>query len=76
MALVDNWIDWAKLRREWRSFAITVAGLVVEIYDGVVYSGAVNLPTLVPETWRPWFTPAVLILILLLRKYRDSTRML
>jgi len=76
VAPVGNWIEWAKLRREWRSFAVTVAGLTVEIYDQLSYSGAVSLPALVPEAWRPWFTPGVLILILLLRKYRDSAKVL
>jgi len=65
-------IDWAKLRREWKTAALAVAGLLIEIYEVVRYQ--LDLPSLFPPHIRPFVNPAILVGMLLLRKWRDSER--
>ena len=67
-------IDWAKLRREWKTAAVAVVGLVIEVYDAVAYR--VDFPALFPPDVRPFVGPSILVLMLLLRKWRDSARSL
>jgi hypothetical protein len=63
-------IDWAKLRREWKTAALAVVGILLEIYDAV--APFVDLPILFPPAWQPWVSPAILVLMLLLRKWKDA----
>jgi hypothetical protein len=65
-------IDTKKLKREWKTAAVGAAGVVVEGYDALVYSGSLDLPALVPEEHRAWVSPAILVLMLLLRKWKDN----
>lgn len=65
-----DWLDWDKLKHEWKTAAVAVVGLVIEAYDAV--APFVDLPSLFPPDWRKWVSPAILVLMLLLRKWRDS----
>jgi len=65
-----NWLDWDKLKEEWKTAALAVVGLIIEAYDAVAYM--VDLPSLFPESVRPWVMPTILILMLLLRKWKDA----
>lgn len=64
-------MDWAKLRREWKTAAVAVVGLLIEVYDAV--APFVDFPSLFPPAWRPWVSPTILVLMLLLRKWRDAS---
>lgn len=63
-------IDWDKLKREWKTAVVAVVGLIIEAYDAVAYM--VDWPSLFPAAWQPFVTPTILILMLLLRKWKDS----
>ena len=65
-------IDLEKLKREWKTFAVAVVGTIVEVYDALITSGQVELPPLFPEHYRPWVGPLTLVLMLLLRKWKDA----
>ena len=65
-------IDLEKLKREWKTFAVAVVGTVIEVYDALIASGQVELPPLFPERYRPWVGPSCLVLMLLLRKWKDA----
>jgi hypothetical protein len=65
-------IDLEKLKREWKTFAIAVVGTIIEVYDALITSGQVELPPLFPEHYRPWVGPLTLVLMLLLRKWKDA----
>jgi hypothetical protein len=65
-----GWLDWEKLRQEWKTAALAVVGLLLEIYDAV--APFVDLPSLFPPDLRPWVSPTILVLMLLLRKWKDG----
>jgi len=65
-------IDWQKLKREWKTAAVAVVGALIEIYDALIVTGQVQLPPLFPEHYRPWVGPTALVLMLLLRKWKDA----
>ena len=65
-------ICWEKLKREWKTAAVAISGIIVEIYDALIVSGQVELPPLFPEHYRPWVGPMTLVLMLLLRKWKDT----
>jgi hypothetical protein len=65
-----GWLDWGKFKREWKTAALTVAWAIVELYD--LIAPYVDLPQLFPRTWQPFIRPAIPILILLLRRWKDA----
>ena len=65
-------VDWGKLRREWKTVAVAVVGLIIEVYDAV--APFVDFPSLFPADWKPWVSPSILVLMLLLRKWNDHAR--
>lgn len=65
-----NWLDWDKLKREWKTVALAVVWFLVESYDAV--AAFMDVPGLFPADWQWWMRPAFPILMLLLRKWKDS----
>jgi hypothetical protein len=65
-------IDWAKLRREWKTLALALVGIVIESYDALAMSGTIDLPGLLTPWLGHWGGPALLVGMLLLRKWKDS----
>lgn len=61
---------WNKLKHEWKTFAVSVGGLLISLHEAAVEAGADWSP-LVPEKYRPYVMPVTLTLILTLRRYRD-----
>jgi hypothetical protein len=70
----NKMIDWQKLRREWKTFALAIAGIILEIYDALIVTGLIDLPAVYSDEIRPWMKPAFLIGMLLLRKWRDANQ--
>jgi hypothetical protein len=68
-----GWLDWGKLKQEWKTVAVAVVGIVIEVYDSLLMTGMVDLPSLFPEVIRPFVAPTFLVLMLLLRKWKYST---
>lgn len=68
-----DWLDWDKLKHEWKTAALAVVGLLIEAYDAV--APFVDLPSLFPEQVRPWVSPSILVLMLLLRKWKDANEL-
>lgn len=72
-----DWIDWAKLRHEWKTLAVAIAGIIIEGYDAATAVGlidAIPIKTLlnIPPDYQPLVSPTILFLMLLLRKWRDA----
>ena len=67
-----DWLDWDKLKREWKTVAVAIVGLILEVYDALTLYGLFDLPALFPEEIRPFVAPGFLILMLLLRRWKDS----
>jgi hypothetical protein len=67
-------IDFQKLKREWKTAAVAVVGTLIEIYDALIVTGMIDLPKLFPDEVRPWVAPSTLVLMLLLRKWKDNAR--
>jgi hypothetical protein len=65
-------IDLEKLYRVWKTAAVAVVGTIIEVYDALITSGQLELPPLFPEYYRPWVGPSCLVLMLLLRKWKDA----
>jgi hypothetical protein len=65
-------IDCQKLKQEWKTAAVAVVGTIIEVYDALITSGQVELPPLFAEHYRPWVGPSCLVLMLLLRKWKDA----
>lgn len=63
---------WQKLKREWKTAALAISGIILMVYDGTVATGMVDLPSLFPEEYRPWVGPGFLIGMLLLRRWREA----
>ena len=70
--IIGGWLDWEKLKREWRTVALAIVGIILESYDAVFMSGLVDIPALFPAAVAPFVAPAILVLMLLLRKWKDS----
>lgn len=69
---IFGWVDWDKLRREWKTLALALVGIIIESYDALAMSGTIDLPALLAPWLGPWGGPLILILMLLLRKWKDS----
>lgn len=67
-----GWIDWDKLKREWKTAAIAVVGIILEGYDALVMTGVIDLPSLFPIPVQPFVAPAILMLMLYLRRWKDA----
>lgn len=67
-----GWIDWEKLKQEWKTAALAVVGIMLEVYDALVVTGMVDFPRLFPEPIQPFVSPSVLVLMLLLRKWKAA----
>lgn len=63
-------IDFKKLRREWKTFALGVVASVVGLYDAFTASNLDYTP-IIPEHYRPYAPLVIGVLFLLLRQYRD-----
>lgn len=65
-------IDWAKLRREWKTFALAVGTTVVGGYDIVVAAAqqyGYDYTQLIKQEYRMYVIPAVAVAFLALRKW-------
>lgn len=63
-------VDWAKLRHEWKTFALTVTTILVEAYDQFVAANLDYTP-IIPEKWRPYVPFILGVLFLILRQYKS-----
>ena len=67
-----DWLDWGKLKQEWKTAALAVVGLLLETYDALIATGMVDLPALFPAWAQPFVGPVILMLMLYLRKWKYS----
>lgn len=67
-------IDFQKLKREWKTFAVAVVGFILETYDALVVTGMIDLPKLFPDHLQPYVGPTALFLMLVLRKYNNHVQ--
>lgn len=68
-----GWLDWEKLKREWKSAVVLVAGAFLETYEALVVTGMVDLPSLFPEPYNAFAGPGFMLLALAVRKWKDKT---
>ena len=65
-------IDFQKLRREWKTFALAVATIALGTWEATRALGY-DLTPLLPEQWRPLALPVVGVSFLALRQWKDYT---
>lgn len=62
-----------KLLHEWKTFALSVVGVLIGMHDAIVAAGYApqDFAPIIPEQWRPYVTLAYPLGMLALRKWTD-----
>lgn len=64
-------IDLDKLKHEWKTFALNLAGVALGLHEAACQAG-VDWTPFIPEKYRPYAIPVFATLSLALRQWRNK----
>lgn len=65
-----SFIDWQKLKNEWKTFSLGVVTVIVGAYDAFIAS-ALDYTPIIPIQYREYAPLIIGVLFLSLRKYKE-----